>query len=486
MKHLIFIVAYNHENFIEKVLERLPDSILKENYEILIIDDASLDKTFEIATNWSKRNNKININVLKNNKNYGYGGNQKIGFQYAIKNKFDTLTLLHGDGQYAPEIIHDLLKFHLKNNASLTLGSRMINKKNALKGKMPLYKFIGNIILTKLQNTILKTNLSEFHTGYRIYSINSLKEIKFDLNTNQYHFDTEIIIQHIANNNKIIEFAIPTYYGDEISYVNGLHYAYHVVKESFLYKLQQLGIFHQDKYSDKVENYEDKSHFISTHYFAIKEVKENSSIIDLGASNAKYLSFLKKNKNCYLKIVNKFHLKNNKDIDAKEILDLDKNIPKDINKFDYIFLLDVIEHLKDPELFVKNLYNELHQKQSVIVSTGNISFIIIRIMLLFGYFNYGNRGILDKTHTRLFTFGSFKKLLNNYFEIEKIRGIPVPFPLALGDNIFSKFLIYLNILFIKISKSIFSYQIFFVLRPKPSLKNILKETIEYSNELNDS
>ncbi len=483
MKHLIFIVAYNHENFITKVLERLPQSLQKEDYEILIIDDASIDKTFELANIWSEKNNMINIKILKNIKNYGYGGNQKIGMKYAIENNFDTLTLLHGDGQYAPEIIHDLINFHIQNKSALTLGSRMINKKDALKGKMPIYKFVGNIILTKIQNLILKTNLSEFHTGYRVYSISTLSNCKFFLNSNNYHFDTEIIIQHIAHNFKISEFAIPTYYGDEISYVNGFNYAFNIIKQTILYKFQKIGIFYSEKYNHKIEQYEDKSNFYSTHKLAIDKVKAGSSIIDIGSSNGSYLNFLKNKKKCYIKTVNKYHNLKNPNVDEEEIIDLDFNLPKNIKNFEYIFLLDIIEHLKEPEIFVKNLYNKLDQKHKVIASTGNISFIIIRLMLFFGFFNYGNRGILDKTHTRLFTFSSFKKLFINYFDIEEIKGIPVPFPLALGENIFARLFLKINILLIKISKPLFSYQIFLILRPKPSLKNILKETIKYSESI---
>ena len=319
MKHLIFIVAYNHENFIEKVLERLPKSIFLEDYEILIVDDASIDKTFQIAKEWSKNNKKIKIRILKNIQNYGYGGNQKIGMQYAIKYNFDNLILLHGDGQYAPEILHELLKYHIYKKAALTLGSRMIHKKNALKGNMPLYKFVGNIILTKLQNFILQTKLSEFHTGYRIYSVKNLKYLRFDLNTNNFHFDTEIIIQHLSKNYKIVEFAIPTYYGDEISYVNGLNYAFNIIKESCLYRLQNLGIFQQNKYGNKLENYKDKSTFFSTHSLAIKEIKENSSIIDLGSSEGKYLQLLKKQKNCFVKSVNKYRNKISKLINKNKI-----------------------------------------------------------------------------------------------------------------------------------------------------------------------
>ena len=115
MKNLIFIVAYNHENFINKVLERLPKEDSRIDYEILIIDDASKDKTFENALNWANKNKYIKLKILKNRKNLGYGGNQKVGFKYAIQNGYSNLVLLHGDGQYAPEIIFDLLNFHIEN-----------------------------------------------------------------------------------------------------------------------------------------------------------------------------------------------------------------------------------------------------------------------------------------------------------------------------------------------------------------------------------
>ena len=151
----------------------------------------------------------------------------------------------------------------------------------------------------------------------------------------------------------------------------------------------------------------------------IKEIKEDSSIIDLGSSEGKYLELLKKQKKCYVKSVNKYPNKISKLIDKNETLDLNNKIPRDINKYSYVLILDVIEHLNEPENFVKNLHENLKQNQKIIASTGNISFFIIRFMLLIGFFNYGERGILDKTHTRLFTFSSFKNLFKDYFEIEK-------------------------------------------------------------------
>ena len=111
------------------------------------------------------------ITVLYNPVNQGYGGNQKIGYHYAIERGFDFVALLHGDGQYAPEFLPALIEPLLKGEADAVFGSRMMNKRDALKGGMPLYKFVGNRILTSIQNRVLGANLTEFHSGYRVYSV---------------------------------------------------------------------------------------------------------------------------------------------------------------------------------------------------------------------------------------------------------------------------------------------------------------------------
>ena len=479
MKNLIFIVAYNHENFISSVLERLPEEIKNSDFHILVIDDASEDNTFNTAINWANKNKNIGITVLKNKKNLGYGGNQKVGFRYAIENNFSNLILLHGDGQYAPEIIADLMNFHLNKSNCLSLGSRMINKRNAIKGGMPIYKFIGNIILTFLQNKILSTNLSEFHTGYRVYSVENLKKIKFHLNTNNYHFDTQIIIQFLMNNFKIGEYSIPTYYGDEISYVNGFKYAYNVIKESLIFKMQSLNIFFDKKYEIYKEiHYQDKSDFLSTHFYINRFIKNNSKVIDLGFIESKFHYNLK-DKECFIKGVNMEENTNKNMIDKYEICDLNYKIPEDIYKYNYILILDLIEHLHNPEDFIEKLTEKISEDQTVIVSTGNVAFIVMRIMLLFGFFNYGTRGILDRTHTRLFTRNTFKKIfLDCDFKVLKTIGIPAPFPLAFGNNFFSRFLLMINNFLIKILPSLFSYQTLMIIKPSVNLKQLLKNTIK--------
>ena len=157
---------------------------------------------------------------------------------------------------------------------------------------------------------------------------------------------------------------------------------------------------------------------------------------------------------------------------------LDNGLPEiNYDQFDYVLILDVIEHLKDPENFLielKKLKNNL--KVKVLISTPNIAFFIMRLMLLIGNFNYGSRGILDKTHTRLFTFSSFSNLVRQSdFSILKSYGVPAPFQLAVGRNSLSKFFEKLNILLIKLSKRLFSFQIVVEIKPNISLDKLLEQ-----------
>ena len=127
----------------------------------------------------------------------------------------------------------------MTNKFDAVFGSRMINSLDALRGGMPLYKYIGNITLTFFQNLFLSSNLSEFHSGYRSYKVSSLKKIKFKSNTNDFHFDTEIIIQFLKNNFKIKEIAMSTHYGDEISHLKSIPYGLNIVRSTLVSRFKK-------------------------------------------------------------------------------------------------------------------------------------------------------------------------------------------------------------------------------------------------------
>ncbi|GAH53407.1 unnamed protein product, partial [marine sediment metagenome] len=298
----------------------------------------------------------------------------------------------------------------------------------ALKDGMPLYKYSGNKILTFLQNKILNSNLSEFHSGYRAYSVKALKKIPLQRNTNDFHFDTQIIIQLLCNNNRIMEIPIPTYYGNEIRHFHGLKYAKNVLVTSLLSKLHSLYILYQREYDiNKNKNYYlPKLGYTSSHTMALDTIKKNSKVLDLGCGNGFLEKELKKMR-CYTTGVDQIKELNNEYFNDFIQLDLNnaEKLPK-LNQFDYILMLDIIEHLDDPELLLDKIREKIKLKSPiVIITTPNIAFLFTRLQLLFSNFNYGKQGILDLTHKRLFTFKSLIKLCEaSGYKIKKISGIP--------------------------------------------------------------
>src|SRR5438874_3160831 len=302
-KLLIFIVAYNAETTIGSVLRRIPVTLRSDyDVEVLIIDDASQDSTFDKGRD--ARTDPFlpfPITVLHNPVNQGYGGNQKIGYHYAVKNSFDYVALIHGDGQYAPECLPELLQPLKEGKAAAVFGSRMMLKGGARRGGMPLYKYIGNKILTFVENKLLGTSLSEFHSGYRIYSVEALKRIPFHLNTHDFHFDTEIIIQLVTARQPIVELPNPTYYGDEICYVNGFKYAWDVALAAMKARLQRLSLFYDRKFDcapDADTPYVPKFGYASSHTFALEAVQPRQRVIDLGCAGGYLGHQLKKDKDC--------------------------------------------------------------------------------------------------------------------------------------------------------------------------------------------
>jgi glycosyltransferase involved in cell wall biosynthesis len=489
-KLLIFIVAYNAEKHIESVLDRIPKVIFeKYDYEILMIDDSSKDRTFEIAHAYQNINQSLNLKVLFNPVNQGYGGNQKLGYEYAIQNDFDVVVLLHGDGQYAPEILGDMVNPLFSNEADAVFGSRMMVKGHALGGGMPLYKYLGNKILTWIQNKILGSSLSEFHSGYRAYSVKALKEIPFKRNSNDFHFDTQIIIQLLLAEKIIKEIPIPTYYGDEICNVDGMKYGWHVILSTLSSKLHNLSIFYKREYdiTKPLDKYPLKLGYLSSHTLAIKNVQANSKVLDIGGGQGLVAKELK-TKGCSVTGLDKCQLESDRyyDLFHQEDLDFIK-FDFDLPQYDTILMLDIIEHLANPEEFLDKLRAKSGLNQPrIIVTTPNIAFWITRMQLLLGQFNYGKQGILDMTHKRLFTFKTMKKLFDQCdYKVTKVKGIPAPFPKAIGLNFASRFLIELNKWLIWFSKSLFSYQIYMEVQPTPVVEVLLDHSVSESKKRKD-
>jgi len=482
---LVFVIAYHAETTLRRTLERIPAAVFASyDCEVLVVDDASEDRTFTIGHEYRREHPQLPITVLRNTVNQGYGGNQKVGYTYAIRRGFDVVVMLHGDGQYAPEELPRMLAPVATGEADAVFGSRMMTAFGALRGGMPLYKYVGNRILSRTQNALLGTELSEFHSGYRAYRVDALASIKFLLDTNDFHFDTEIIIQLLEAKKRIVEIDIPTYYGDEICRVNGMKYAKDVMVSTTKTVLHRAGLLHQRRFDPDVEDdnahYDLKLGYASSHQYAIDAVPSGAKVVDLGAGPGGVAKELV-DKGCDVTVVDRHPVPEEHGVKVK-VQDLDDPLEVDIGEHTHVLMLDIIEHLKSPERFLEDLRAQFtYDDKTIVLTTPNVAFAVTRLMLLAGQFNYGKQGILDRTHTRLFTFRSLEQLLDDAgLELVEIRGVPAPFPKAVGDNLLGRALLGVNEALIKASPGLFSYQILVIAKSRPTIDFILEDTLRQS------
>jgi 2-polyprenyl-3-methyl-5-hydroxy-6-metoxy-1,4-benzoquinol methylase len=367
-----------------------------------------------------------------------------------------------------------------QGRADAVFGSRMMTSFGALKGGMPLYKYIGNRILTTVQNGLLGTRLSEFHSGYRIYSVPTLAKLPYRLNSNDFHFDTEIIIQLFNAGARIVELPIPTYYGNEICRVNGMKYAKDVLLATARNAAHRTGLLYQRRFDTTPQDnshYDLKSGYASSHTWALDAVPERSRVIDIGAGPGGMAQQLRK-KGCKVTVVDQHPPQEQTNGVEVVVQNLDDPPTFSVEGHDYLLLLDVIEHIRSPEKFLEQLRTQFtHEPKTLVLTTPNVAFCVQRLMLLIGQFNYGKAGILDRTHTRLFTFRSVRYLLQDSgFRIKELRGIPAPFPKVLGDGVLGKAAVAANLALIRVSRTLFSYQIFVVAETTPGVDYILGDS----------
>ena len=444
----IFIVCYVAEHHIERVLSRIPDWVAKVLVEVFVVDDSSQDETVQRAVNsaWAASNGPLR--VFQTPYNQGYGGNQRLGYLYAIARGFDIVVLLHGDGQYAPESLPDILaEYSRPSGADAVYGSRFLTRWGALKGGMPLYRFVGNRVLTGLQNRIIGTHLSEMHCGYRSYRTAALKKVPFYANSLGFDFDADIIIQFAAAGLTIREVPVPTYYGDEICRVNGVKYAWACIRAACQYRLMQLEIFYDPKFDiqKRVRKYIIKESPTSLQYFIRHlPIQIGTELLDFGGGDGSAVGLAHAERGVNVSVLDQFIAANdgmgqcaaNHPRLRRVAVNLDSEWTTEVGgrRFQTVFALDVLEHLVSPEQAARRIFSVMEPGGKLYASTGNIAFWVIRLMQLLGYFNYGRRGILDLTHTRLFTVSSFCHLLRNAgFRIGAVRCFGPPIA-DLGEN----------------------------------------------------
>ncbi len=279
-------------------------------------------------------------------------------------------------------------------------------------GGMPMYKFVGNRILTRFQNATSGLALSEWHSGYRAYRVDALADVPFNVNSDGFDFDTEIILQLHSAGKRIAEVPIPTYYGDEICYVNGLRYARDVVRHSVRHRLGASGFGAgalarvDEPYAFKPST--DSSHGRVLHLLADRPPQR---VLDVGCGPGWLAAALER----------QGHRVTGVDASAADGVDermtrfvradLDHGLPDAVGDgFDVVVAADVLEHVREPARLLGEIVGRLRPGGTLIASVPNFSHWYPRGRVALGQFDYDQRGILDATHVRFFTRRSFLRM----------------------------------------------------------------------------
>ncbi|HMG83451.1 MAG TPA: glycosyltransferase family 2 protein [Ferruginibacter sp.] len=244
-KIVVVLPAYNAEKTLEKTYREIPFDIVDD---VILVNDASKDNTVEVATRLGIRH------IITHPQNRGYGGNQKSCYNKALELNADVVIMLHPDYQYTPLLIPAMSSIIANELYPVVFGSRILGK-GALRGGMPMYKYIANRLLTLSQNLLMGQKLSEYHTGYRSFSADVLRKVNYEANNDDFIFDNEMIAQIFDAGFEIAEVTCPTKYFDEASSINfkrSMKYGLGVLGVSFGYFLKRLKLYNSPIYQHKL------------------------------------------------------------------------------------------------------------------------------------------------------------------------------------------------------------------------------------------
>lgn len=468
---LVLVVGRPQLARLARLVARLPPS-LPGNLEVSVLAVAPRgDGSFDAneAASGSLSLPLAEVMLLPNPANEGDGADVKLGLSFAVAEGFEMVAVLSASRCDAPEALGRVIEPIRSGIADAVLGCG--EEKRSLADKW----------IDRLQGRLLGAPFSRIQGAQWAFSAHALRSIPFQRVTSEAHFETELVAQLILAGLRIVELPLATPAAGAVDDGPGLRPRCRrsALESSLLFALHCRGLLYQRRYDihpNRNDHYLPKLGYASSHTWALDAVPAGSRVLDIGAGPGD-ISRLLVGKGCRVTMIDR--LVPTKPIPGVEALehDLDGPIRFDISPYDYLLLLDILEHLRSPERFLDELSEQYALRpQRLIVTLPNVAFIIVRFMLLLGQFNHGKMGVLDLTHTRYFSFSTAKRLLEAAgVRVLDMRGIPAPFPRALGNGRLARALLRLNLLMIRLWRGLFSYQIFIEAETTPAPAVMLAE-----------
>jgi 2-polyprenyl-3-methyl-5-hydroxy-6-metoxy-1,4-benzoquinol methylase len=423
----LFIFDCLDRKCLSETLARIPESVTSILEEIVVMQEpgSELDSRVEPL-----ESGPFDFRFHRQPRDLGHGGTRKAAFEYALRNRFDLVALMRGDGSHPAESLPDLLEPAIEGEP-LVVGSRLLDRREAVRRGMSASRLLSHTAATAVQNRILGLRLRDYLSSFRVYATDVLRRIPFQLNADDRLFDVHAIIQCRALGIRVCEVPVRGVWREGDAGREELRHVLRACWTAVNYRLHQLHVRRRGRYFvDLGIHYTLKLSETGSHMQIVDAIREGTRVLDLGCSQGLLAKPLRE-KEVRVTGVDGRAPDSRLARELETYLQWDLELPLELpvgREFDYVVCADVIEHLKGRRELLRSARRYLKPEGRLIISTPNIALWFYRLSLLVGRFEYGPRGVLDHDHTHLYTRDSFRREVEAAgFRVVKERVTALPF-----------------------------------------------------------
>jgi len=422
----LFVFGWQDADTLRKSLASIPEALDDCLAEVVLVPGGPSEKEVPGLRDLAA-GRRLELRVHRMPRDTGYGGARKSAFEYALLRRFDFVVTMSGDGLHPPARLPNLLHVALAEPGSLVLATRRMHHGQQ---DVRVPHLLAHTGATFLQNRLLGLSLGDYHSGFRVYSASTLRDIPYQLNADDRSFDMQAVIQHRALGAPIHPVSMPPSWKEYPSSPRGLLHVLRFTGTALDYRLHQLHLTRRGRYFvDPDVHYTLKRSRTGSHMQIVEAIRPGSQVLDLGCSQGLLARPLRKNDVRVTGV----------DVEPprrlaegmEEFFERDLEQPLELptgRVFDYVVCSDVIEHLRNRTELLQSVRRYLKPEGRLLISTPNVALWFYRLSLLVGRFEYGPRGVLDETHVHLYTRSTFRRAVEKAgFRVLRERATALPF-----------------------------------------------------------
>jgi 2-polyprenyl-3-methyl-5-hydroxy-6-metoxy-1,4-benzoquinol methylase len=443
-------------------LERIPESVASTLEEVIVMQDSRSE--FDARAE-SLESNPFDLRFHRQPRDLGHGGTRKAAFEYALRNRFDLVVLMRGDGTHPVESLPDLLEPAIQGQP-LVVGSRLQDWRETVRGGMPVNRLLAHAAAAAIQDRILGLRLRDYLSSFRVYATDVLRRIPFQLNADDRLFEVHAIIQCRALGITVREVPVRSVWREGDAGRGELRDGFRACWTAVNYRLHQLHLRRRGRYFvDLGIHYALKQSETGSHMQIVDAIRPGSRVLDLGCSQGLLAKPLRE-KDVRVTGVDGRSPDPRLARELEDYLQWDLQLALELpvgRDFDYVVCADVIEHLKNRRELLQSARRYLKPDGRLIISTPNIALWFYRLSLLVGRFEYGPRGVLDHDHAHLYTRDSFRREVEGAgFRVLRERVTALPFEVVFESTGRSRLVREISRLYHRLARlwpELFAYQI---------------------------